>query len=105
MSEPRQAPRALYRCTNKIGNFYVTASGMSEAAALVEAYLDVPQGIDGTGYGFTGDRRVTKVEVLAYEITEATTHGPEPRRYPWLSSQNPHLIISDRVLPCVKETL
>ena len=104
MSEA-QSFRALYRCTNKLGDFYVTASGMSEAAAIVEAYLNIPQAADSTGYGFHKDRRVTEVVVIADEIPEATTHGSNPRGYPLFSSSGPHLIISDRIIPCVKEIL
>lgn len=50
----------LVQCTTKgCGKYYTLAKDFTEAAKLTEAYLDK------AGIGYSGDRKVTKTEVLA----------------------------------------
>jgi hypothetical protein len=103
LNEARQyIPQTIFLVTTKIRDFYVVASDPSYAQTLAEAYLNAPQGISGTGYGFTDDRRVTNIKILGDEVPENKTSGDNPAYYPRFSG-GANLIITGRILPCVKD--
>ena len=49
----------LYRCTNKIGNWWVVATHPTEAQMIIEKHLD------NCDYGFRDSRKVTQIDFIA----------------------------------------
>jgi len=54
----------LYKLTNKIDSFYIIADHPTEAQDELEKLLDE------ANYGFTDDRKVNIIELIANEIGE-----------------------------------
>ena len=89
--------RQLYLVHTKgLGKHYVIAEDIKKASDQVTKYLDNGS-LDSQGYGFSNDRIVLKVELLAREIQTTKSHGDNPKIYPFLSDLEavPGLIVDD----------
>lgn len=54
----------LYKLTNKIGDYYVVAPNETKARECLETALD------SADYGFSGQRIVTNIELVAEQIKQ-----------------------------------
>lgn len=66
--------RTLYKLTNKLGDYYVIAENSTQAVEKLEEILDA-----GGGYGFSNERKVKNIVVIAEEIIKRDSIG-----YPYI---------------------